>query len=152
MTDFRTRLFQSWWRMRRAMTLGVRGVVEREDGAIALVRHTYVRGFYLPGGGVETGETVAAALARELAEEAGVRLTAPPELVGVYSNHRAFRNDHVLLYRARAGGWTDCESAHGREIAECFWCEPGDLPEDTTPGTRRRLLELYGGGPRDALW
>jgi len=82
------------------MTLGVRGVVENEVGEVLFVRHTYTKGWFLPGGGVERGETTDLALRRELEEEGGVRVTAAPELIGIYSNHRIFRNDHVLLYRS----------------------------------------------------
>ena len=48
------------------MTLGVRGLVIDADNRIMLVRHTYVPGFYLPGGGVEAGETMAGSLVREM--------------------------------------------------------------------------------------
>ncbi len=58
--------------VQRPMTLGVRGLVIDRAGRVLLVRHTYVEGYYLPGGGVEGGETLERALTRELVEEANV--------------------------------------------------------------------------------
>ena len=64
------RLLQSailaYGRRTRGMTLGVRALLVA-DGGVVLVRHTYTPGWYLPGGGVERGESVAEAVRREVA-------------------------------------------------------------------------------------
>jgi ADP-ribose pyrophosphatase YjhB (NUDIX family) len=122
------------------MTLGVRGIVVDAAGQVALVRHTYVAGWHLPGGGVERGEPAHFALQRELAEEAGVALARPARLFGVYSNERWFRGDHILVYVARH--WRPCKTDHEGEIEAVHWFAPQDLPADATPATQRRLAEF----------
>src|SRR5450631_2362687 len=67
------RFFHLYWRFARGMTLGVRAVVVDGDDRVFLVRHSYVSGWYLPGGGVETGETFLDALSRELIEEGRIQ-------------------------------------------------------------------------------
>ena len=74
----RARLFHTFFLIRRPMTLGVRAVIhDRAASAVFLIRHTYVPGWQLPGGGVEIGETADAALGREVREECDVALTGP---------------------------------------------------------------------------
>src|SRR5580698_581664 len=87
-------LYRVYSRLARGVTLGVRGLVVNDAGEVLLVEHTYMRGWYLPGGGVERGETTEAAVIRELQEEAGVKVVGRPRLVGVHANHRVFRGDH----------------------------------------------------------
>src|ERR1035441_7285708 len=95
------RLMHFYWRFARAATLGARAMVIDGSGRIFLVKHSYVDGWHLPGGGVETGETLLSALARELAEEGNIQLTGPPLLHGVFCNSRVSRRDHVALYVVR---------------------------------------------------
>lgn len=136
-------LLQTWWRMTRGMTLGVRGIVLRGDGHVVLVKHTYVPGWHLPGGGVERGEPAELSLRRELQEECGVDLTGPVRLQGIYSNEPRFRGDHVLVYVAEH--WQACECDHDGEIEAVDWFDPDRLPDDVTPATRRRLDEFRSG-------
>lgn len=81
------------------MTLGVRGLVyDRANNAVFLIRHTYMPGWQLPGGGVETGETMLEALEREVREEGNIIFTAPPQLKSIHLNRQASRRDHVAFY------------------------------------------------------
>ena len=132
------------------MTLGVRALICDGAGRVLLVRHTYSKGWHLPGGGVERGESAVEAIPREAAEEAGAEATAPPTLIGLYANHANFPGDHIALYRFDA--WRPCASKHGSEIAEHAFFARDALPEGTTGGTRRRLAEAFEGVAISAEW
>jgi 8-oxo-dGTP pyrophosphatase MutT (NUDIX family) len=142
--------FQSFWRLQRPATLGVRGVVVRPDGRVLLVRHTYTPGWHFPGGGVERKETALAALNRELMEEAGVAPTAPAQLVSAHANHAFFPGDHILLFRIDQ--WTQAPIDNRMEIAELGFFDPANPPEGTTGGTLRRIAELFRGQAVDGIW
>ena len=139
-----------WFRLNRGLTLGVRGLVRDGEGRVLLIRHSYVPGWQLPGGGVEHRETVQSALARELVEEAGIELTGLPVLFGIYSNEERFPGDHVLLFLARSFRQLDWHPT--REIVEARFFAPPDIPDDTTEGTRRRLSEVLEGAERSQWW
>lgn len=145
-----TPLFRAWWRMRRPMTLGVRGVACDDCGRVLLVRHTYAAGWHLPGGGVERGETAADAVVREMAEEGGVAAIGAPKLAGFYANHANLPNDHIALYRIEQ--WAPCAPRDTGEIAERGFFAPDALPDAVTAGTRRRIAEMFGGAPISAEW
>ncbi|MGE0597181.1 MAG: NUDIX domain-containing protein [Hyphomonadaceae bacterium] len=145
-----TPVFRAWWRIHRGMTLGVRGLACDEAGRVLLVRHTYRAGWYLPGGGVEKGQSALEAAVREMAEEGGVEATAPPALIGFYSNHAFHPNDHVALYRFDA--WRPCPPLENGEIAERGFFALDALPADASPGTRRRLTEAFEGAPPSETW
>lgn len=144
------RLHLFYARHRRAITLGVRSVVLDGEGRVLLVRHGYTPGWHFPGGGVEPGETVAEAAARELMEEAGV--VADAELFGLYLNRAHSGRDHVALLVSRS--WRQAREAGvpNLEIRECRFFAADGLPDGTTPGTRRRVAEVVGGAARSPYW
>ena len=92
------RIFHLYWRFARGMTLGVRGVVLDGDNRVFLVKHSYISGWHLPGGGVEVGETFGHALRRELLEEGRIEVLDEPPLHGVFLNSYVSRRDHVAVY------------------------------------------------------
>ncbi|MER8368727.1 NUDIX domain-containing protein [Mesorhizobium sp. M1378] len=148
----RARLFHLYFVLRRPMTLGVRGLIhDRASNSVFLIRHTYVPGWQLPGGGVEPGETMIEALARELFEEGNIALTGPPVLKSLHFNRRASRRDHVGLYLVEEFNQT-APKLPDREIAEAGFFSLDRLPEGTTPATLRRIAEILGGQPALLYW
>ncbi|MEQ1709395.1 MAG: NUDIX domain-containing protein [Terricaulis sp.] len=147
---FITPAFRTWWRMRRAMTLGVRGLALDSAGRVLLVRHTYAPGWHLPGGGVESGETAIEAIVREMAEEGGVAAEGAPTLLGFYANHANFPNDHIALYRFE--NWRACAPQNNGEIAVRGFFALDALPEGVTLGTQRRLAEIFEGAAISDAW
>lgn len=140
-----------YWRFSRAATLGARAMVIDGNGRIFLVKHSYVEGWHLPGGGVETGETLLEALTRELAEEGNIRIGPAPQLYGVYFNKRASRRDHVAFFIVRDFRQDGNPRPNHEIVAHGFF--PIDaLPEDATRATRARVAEVFGGAAVSELW
>jgi ADP-ribose pyrophosphatase YjhB (NUDIX family) len=145
------RLFHFYWRFARGLTLGVRAVVIDGTGRVFLVRHSYVAGWHLPGGGVEAGETLMTALTRELREEGNIELGEPPDFFAIYFNRRASRRDHVALYVVRSFHQSTPPQPNHEIIAHGFFA-PDALPEDTTRAARARLAEVMQGRAIAELW
>jgi 8-oxo-dGTP pyrophosphatase MutT (NUDIX family) len=145
------RVFHLYWRFARGMTLGVRAVVLDGDNRVFLVKHSYVSGWHLPGGGVETGETFREALARELMEEGRIELVSEPPLHGLFLNSHVSRRDHVAVYVVRQFSQDRLPEAN-HEIVECGFFDATALPEETTGGTRLRIAEVLEGRAPMATW
>ena len=145
------RVLHLYWRVARGLTLGVRGMVIDGAGRIFLVKHSYVAGWHLPGGGVEAGETLATALERELREEGNIELGAPPLLFGVYFNRRISRRDHVALFIVRSFH-QNAPPRPNSEIVQHGFFAPDALPEDTTLSTRARIAEVCAGRTAAEIW
>ncbi|MFE9299687.1 NUDIX domain-containing protein [Streptomyces sp. NPDC006856] len=76
------------------------GAVVIRDGAVLLIRFTEEGGgshYEIPGGGVEAGETLEAAVLRELGEETGLAGTVGPEVARVWKDGR---HEHYFLVSA----------------------------------------------------
>jgi ADP-ribose pyrophosphatase YjhB (NUDIX family) len=145
------RVFHLYWRFARGMTLGVRAVVLDGDDRVFLVKHSYMSGWHLPGGGVEVGETFRDALRRELVEEGRIELTGDPLLHGLFFNSHVSRRDHVAVYVVRQFS-QDRLPEPNHEIVACGFFDVAALPEETTRGTRLRISEVLEGRAPIATW
>lgn len=141
----------AYFLLARGMTLGVRAVVLDAENRVFLVRHSYVSGWYLPGGGVDFGETMEEALRRELKEEGEIDVIGDAILHGIFLNSHVSRRDHVAVYVVRQFSQHRVPEPN-REIVECGFFDNAALPEDTTPGTRLRIAEVLDGKPMIATW
>ena len=129
-------------RFRPGVSLGVKGLVLTASDEV----------FHLPGGAVDPGESAHDAVARELREEGNLELRTPAVLFGVYFNEALDRRDHVLLYVTRDAHQPAPPKVPNPEILEAGFFHVGQLPDTTTPATRRRIDEVLGGGAPAAIW
>lgn|SRR5512135_2964236 len=130
--------FYGIWRFFfRPIVVGVRVMMIRE-GQVLLVRHTYVPGWYMPGGGLNRGETLEQGARREAREEVGAELRNI-SLVGAYSNFTEWRSDHNALFLST--DFSLSGKRDWREIAEARFFPLDALPDGLWPGHRIRLEE-----------
>jgi 8-oxo-dGTP diphosphatase len=117
--------------------LAVSAAVFREGRALIIRRAQapLLGHFSLPGGGVEVGETLAAALARELIEEVGIEaeiVAFNRHVEAIYREGDRIRMHFVIA--SFAARWIRGEPRLSDEVDEVEWVDPaGPLPSPTTP-------------------
>ncbi|MBW8824822.1 MAG: NUDIX hydrolase [Acidobacteria bacterium] len=119
------------WVVHRAgpsFTVGAICVVERSDGRVLLVRHSYRRLWGFPGGLLKRGEEVEDGACREVMEEVGldVDLQGEPAVVVVPGPRRV---DVVYRCRPVAGASLDDLRPRSPEIVDVRWFPQDGLPE-----------------------
>ncbi len=132
-----------------------RGVVLRE-GKILMV-HTDRGDYKFPGGGVEPGESLEAALKRELLEETGRELLGEPEYVAVVHEHRRGMvadilemDSHYFLCRvSEFKGPLHLDGYEAEQHFEPVWVSPEEavsanraLDGEANPWLEREILVL----------
>ncbi len=113
-------------RLTPSFTVGAICVVERADGALLLVRHSYRQRWGFPGGLCKRGEEVADAARRETVEEVGlvVELVGEPAVVVDPDPRRV-----DVVFGARVDDDGGSARPCSPEIVELRWFPPTALPE-----------------------
>ncbi len=109
-------------------TVGAVCVVERDDGQLLLLLHSYRQRWGLPGGLLQRGEEIDVAARREVVEEVGldVELLGEPAVV---VDPDARRVDVVFRARPVEGCDPSTASPRSPEVVDVAWFGPDDLPE-----------------------
>lgn len=137
-----------FWKIFKPTTIGVK-ILCLNNRKILLIKTSYSSGWHLPGGGVEKGETVLEAAARELKEECNIS-QANLRLEGIYSNFFEGKNDHIALFSTKLSK-SKLDFKKNHEILECRFFELDELPE-MPPGNKRRIEEYMSGKFEGGRW
>ena len=124
----------------RPVSFGVRVLLIKDD-QILLIKHTYKKGWHLPGGGLKRAETVEEAARREAREETGATLRSI-RLVGIFSNLEHGFSGHNILF---ASNDFEIIGQHDHEIAESRFFPLDALPSDLLSDHRRKVDEYRAG-------
>lgn len=133
------KILRVYWRIFKPITLGVRAIVLNQNNEILLVKHTYQNNWFLPGGGVDKGETFEQAIRRELMEETGYKADII-ELFGVYQNTFEGKRDNIVVFVCKECKFI--EFLPSPEIERYDFFSVDSLPENTARGMRKRIEEF----------
>ena len=131
------------------VSFGACALIVDPDGRVALVRHTYMSGWALPGGGVKRAEPPADAVLREMREELGTLCCDAPVLFGLYTRRSGWATNVIAVYRLMN---SSLDYRPNFEISDLEFFDPAAPPPDSTAGTLRRLAEFTGKAPLSAYW
>jgi ADP-ribose pyrophosphatase YjhB (NUDIX family) len=138
-----------WWALATPETRGARAVCITPDGRIVLVRHSYLQGWFLPGGTLNAGESADSGLLRELSEEIGLVSHGGVKFL-FEIKHRP--NRKIDTQQVFAVHNTEIIPMLSWEIEAIGVCSPDALPTGTHPSTCYRVerwLNILRNGDRE---
>jgi ADP-ribose pyrophosphatase YjhB (NUDIX family) len=136
----------AWWglvspRVERAPLVVVQAVVRGPAGILLCLRSD-LRGWELPGGEPQPGESLEQALVREVREETGIDVEVE-RAVGEYVRH-GFRPHSARVFLCCALAGTPAPSDETPRVA---WFPAGALPDTLFPWYRGPLADALAGRP-----
>ncbi|MEO5929066.1 MAG: NUDIX domain-containing protein [Candidatus Kapaibacterium sp.] len=125
------------------------GIIRGDNGRIAVVETPI--GIYLPGGGIDPGESAEDAVIRETREESGLAVRTL-EMIGV-ANELVYTAEGIYFRKQCTFFTCQVTDAAAVPIAEpdheLLWISPGDALERLSHGSQRWAVNLaYGGAPK----
>jgi ADP-ribose pyrophosphatase YjhB (NUDIX family) len=133
--------------------LTVGALIVAGDGEILLVRSPKWFGRYsIPGGHVESGESIMDAAVREAFEEVGLKVRpVRPIMVQEVIHPRSFYKSgkHFIFFDVLCRASSKKVKIDGREIIDYVWCKPRNSLKMDLEGYTRRLLKNYLEHPCD---
>ncbi len=145
-----TKIRRLYWRVFQPITLGVKIlIVVKEE--VLLIRNTYHSSWFLPGGGVDKGESVQEAARREILEECGISLQDKIEVQDIYYNNAESKNDHIVFFVKELKIKPNVNKQNS-EISECAFFPRDDLPNNISPATERRINDFFHNNPTQRTW
>lgn len=127
-----------YWKIFKPKTLGVK-LMLINDGKVLLVNHSYIKGLFLPGGGVKKGEMFEQALKREVFEELSLKIENL-NLFGVYQSSKEGKNDTIVVFISNEP--IDITKIKiNSEICHVDFYDLNNLPTDISLGSKKRVEE-----------
>lgn len=121
-------------------------IVDDEERVLLMHRMTppFDGLWIMPGGKIEHGEAIVAALQREVREEVGIEIRVD-SLIDVYEHVGVgSEQDHFVILYYRAVPLSRRLRPDGIECREAIWCPAAMLPEmRLAPGARQILGKLF---------
>lgn len=115
-------------------TARARVALRNQQGEILLIKDMIGTGrWQLPGGAIKKHEEPAAGAARELAEETGIELPAGQlTSLGSLAKGQSGASYHAYLFTTTIDT-RQVVLRYSHEITDFQWCEPANLPPNTSP-------------------
>lgn len=125
-------------------TVAASSLISNTQGQVLINEHPS-RGWEVPGGKIEAGETITQGLEREIFEETGTIVDVGP-MTGVYSNLSLGIVIFTFLSDYKSGELTTCEESLQVEWSRRDTC----LDQVTHPAIRARIADMlnFDGRPR----
>lgn len=122
---------------------GVRLIIV-DERRVLLVSHWFAPWTWtLPGGGVGKNETAEEAALREASEETGLKVNSIAGEIGTYTGSMGERDKLTVYYSGDFEG--SLAMRPNLEIMARSWFDLDNLPEELSPGNRRRIQSYKDG-------
>jgi 8-oxo-dGTP diphosphatase len=130
----------------RRPVVGILAAARTPEGRWLLIRRGDTGTWAMPGGTLEWGETLRTAVAREVEEETGARVTAIGRLVGVYSAPERDARFHAVTVLVEAEVTTPLKGPNNSlEVLEVREFADGELPSNLSYGMKDMLDDARAG-------